>query len=400
MAKVYRAKDHNGKPVGPWCGRYQGPLKKRMHVTLYASKLESQKALDELVANGRVQARKVDDRVIDVSELEVVKHAKKPIGPIIEAFIADMNANDETRRLARYRMKKIKSAKVCNLKTVADFAHSAKRFQAHLRTLPGHVGLSTIRQLRGTYSSFGKWCMQVDRGYIVANPADRLEKLKMPAEDARIPHRAFTVAELESLCSSLGGDTDTKGRLLSPKVMRDRRDRAISYRLRAMTGIRETEACRLQVGNINWKEGTLTIPLLASKTRKAKVVLPLPKSVLVHLRERYKGKDPATLLWAKPFHKACLPRDLKRAGIAVVDEAGEVLNVRSFRKSFTSWCVEAGLELLQITMLRRDVGEGSRELIVNPYSDRVSRVKAMRVGVAKLEAWVTAQLAERLTLVG
>ena len=104
MAKVYKAKDHNGKPVGPWCGRYMDALGKRRHVTLYASKLESQNALDELVSNGRVQARRVEEKVIPVSELEVVKHAKKPIGPIIETFITGMVASAPTKKQMAYKM--------------------------------------------------------------------------------------------------------------------------------------------------------------------------------------------------------------------------------------------------------------------------------------------------------
>ncbi len=398
MAQVYRAKDHNGKPVGPWCGRYVDALKKRRHVTLYASKLESQRALDELIVNGRVQARRVEDKVISRSELEVASHAKLAIGPIIETFIGGMAVSAATKKQMTYKMGQV--VRACNLKTVADFAHSAKRFQRYLRTLPGTKSHVTIEQLLSVYSRFGRWLSKVDRGYIVTNPGDAVEMPDCDTAEVRIQHRGLQVLELEALCSSLDGDRDGLGRPLSPKVIRDRRDRSISYRLRAMTGIRESEACRLRVGDIDWKESTLTIPRLASKTQMFEVVLPLPMSVLVRLEERYEGMDPTTLLWAKPFHRGCLPRDLKRAGIAVVDEAAEVVNDRSFRMSFTSWCVEAELSLLQITMLRRDVGKGSRKLIVKNYSSRVSRLQAMRAARDRLDAWIMAQLAERLTLVG
>ncbi len=399
MAKVYRAKDHNGKSVGPWCGRYMDALKKRRHVTLYASKLESQRALDELVSNGRVQSRRVEEKVIPVSELEVTKHAKKPIGPIIETFITGMAASATTKKQMAYKMGQV--VRACNLKTVADFAHSAPRFQRYLRTLPGTKSHVTIEQLLSIYSRFGRWLRKVDRGYIMANPGDYVEMPDCDTAKVCIQHRGLQVLELEALCSSLDGDRDALGRPLSPKVIRDRRDRAISYRLRAMTGVRETEACRLRVGDINWKESTLTIPRLASKTHMFEAVLPLPESVLAKLRDRYKGMKPKTLLWPNgPFHRGCLPRDLRRAGIAHVDEAGEVMNDRSFRMSFTSWCVEAELSLLQITMLRRDVGKGSRKLIVKNYSSRVSRLRAMRAARDKLDAWITAQLSERLSLVG
>lgn len=292
----------------------------------------------------------------------------------------------------------------CKIRTVGDFARSAPRFQAYLRTLPRtetSKGLAprTIRQIHSSYSTFGRWASKVDRGFIVTNPGDLIEMPTCPAENDRVPHRALTVAELETLCSSLNGDRDTLGRALSPKMMTDRRDRALAYRFRVFTGLRASETSKLTRASFDFDAATVTLPMLDSKTKKFEAVMPLPAGLCDQLRERFGSLSPETTLWPNHgLHTKALQRDVERTGIAVVDTAGEAINARSFRKSHNSWCLAAGLSGIEIILLRRDKGDSATSLILRTYADKAQRLSVMRAGLDKLVAWHTEQLAQRMSL--
>lgn len=401
MAKVYRRKN-KGREIGNWLGRYISAVGDRKHICLTSNKAESQRMLDELAAQGRIQKRRLEEQIIDISELTIADNADKLIGPVVDQYIAGMNANAASKGQERWRMNRI--VRGCQIRTVGDFARSAAKFQKYLRTLPRterSKGLAprTIRQIHSSYSTFGRWASKVDRGFIVTNPGDSVEMPTCPAENDRVPHRAFTVAELETLCSSLNGDRDTLGRALSPKMMVDRRDRALSYRFRVFTGLRASETSKLTRASFDFDAATVTVSMLDSKTKKFEAVVPLPAGLCDQLRERFGRVTPETTLWPNHgLHTKALQRDVERTSIVAVDAAGEAINGRSFRMTHNSWCLAGGLTGIEILLLRRDSGDPATSLILRTYADKAQRLGVMRAGLDKLVAWHTAQLAQRITL--
>ena len=403
MAKVYRKK-RDGVPYGPYRGLYMNALGKRRGVTLGCKRKKAQDDLNELAANARKQKTRLADKIIDASDLLVAENANLPIGPIREAFIRKVPGSDEHRVTLGFQLKKI-LRESGNVKTVADFARSAGKFEAWLETLVRNGDSKgsaprTIQHHKSLYQRFGKWLTKVSRRYIAENPARLVEIPACPREAARLPHRGSSWDELMALMASMAAERDTRGRPLSAKVIEDRRDRACNYFFRAMAGLRGEESYRLVRKEFDFKAKTLLIPLEKSKTKLFDAVLPLTAELCDKLESRYGKLEPDAVLW-KRSNKRTFKRDMERAGIALFDGGdGKHVNQRSFRVAHNEFMADAGVDSECRMLLRRDVGTAADKLVNRTYRGDDSRWKAMTAGVVKLEAWLAKQATTRLQLVG
>jgi integrase/recombinase XerD len=155
---------------------------------------------------------------------------------------------------------------------VSDFASVTRQafedYRAHLRA---RLGIKTKRPLSpstvtlhiGSLVCFFRWLCK--RKLIVVNPAFGIHYVK---KTNRLPHRVFTEKEMEAILSA--PDTGT------PVGLRDRAALELLY----STGIRSRELFNLNLYDVNYIEGTLTIHF--GKGGKSRVV-PVGRTALEYV---------------------------------------------------------------------------------------------------------------------
>lgn len=219
-------------------------------------------------------------------------------------------------------------------------------------------------------------CLVELRRFTLEGPRQRMRRTK-----PRVVSRALTPAEFARL-------------IVEPESARvaaaRRRD---LYTFLAWTGFRWREACRLRWCDVDLERGTVSIGESQSKTgRKATVAIAAP--VIEALADRLRA-SPA--VGEVPIFPPVAYRewrvDLKRARIRHRDESGEVANRKCLRKTFTTWCAEAGVDRDTRLRLRRDVGGIDEDLYT--ARGRPSLIKQQRRALDRLVKWYEGSLRQK-----
>jgi len=198
--------------------------------------------------------------------------------------------------------------------------------------------------------SFSRWLWR-ER----ITPDDPLAGLRrMNAEtDRRHKRRALTLDEFATLTSVTQQSNKTyRGNdwRFTPT------DRVMLYTIAAYTGLRASECGSLTKSSFNLETLTFTLDASVSKNRKAST-LPLNVSLADKLRTWFATLERDTLFqgkWTKGgFGGRMLKRDLKRSGIAYVDEKGRYADFHALRHTFISNLAKAGVHPSKAQRLAR-----------------------------------------------
>ena len=178
---------------------------------------------------------------------------------------------------------------------------------------------------------FASWAAET---YEIENPLDKV-KLKLSSDPAPLNRRHFTRQEYRDLQWSLAGDPPVEGM--------DWQSRSLAYRLAAELGLRANEIRQMLSTWWHWSDSTLTIPSHVSKNRRQTVMqVPRELTCLVAQLPMAPGGRVFPTFPARPDRM--LRTDLERADIDRVTQDGK-LTFHSFRHSFVTWMIEAGVPM-------------------------------------------------------
>ncbi|MBK7642809.1 MAG: site-specific integrase [Planctomycetes bacterium] len=165
--------------------------------------------------------------------------------------------------------------------------------------------------------------------------------------------------------------------------------RALAWRLGCEAGLRISEICGLQAGDLDLDAPSgpmLTVRASVSKNRK-EARLPL-HGVLAHDLAPYtRGKLPTASLLGLPAsfrHRATfwIERDLAAAGLEYEDASGHVADVHSLRSAFITNLVRSGANVKAVQLLARHASPTETlgiytRLVATEERDAISRLQVV-----------------------
>ena len=227
-------------------------------------------------------------------------------------------------------------------------------------------------------------------GWLVAhrflpdNPASVTRPMDPLDEKPRRPARALSPAECDSLVVSARCPV-----------------RGCLYLFRWLTGLRVSEAARVQWSDIDLGDSLLTMPgrrdgQLNTKTKRD-AVIPLATELCDALADlqraafrRGEPAQPADRVFAGAVSMETFDHDLKRAGIArEVD--GRSATPKSLRRSFDSHLLMAGCDPMDTLLLMRHSLPQGMDLTLGVYADPAALLFRKRAAIGRLTAWIADQ---------
>ncbi len=227
-----------------------------------------------------------------------------------------------------------------------------------------------LRALR----KFGRYAVKC--GYARSSKLDLVERLSEDADQAVVPHAAFTPAEFKRLTAG---------------------DNGLYYAFRVWTGIRGSESGRIVRGDLDF-DTRATIHVRKEVAKNGlECTLPLAPGLAKRLFAELGMRHARALLFPeipvrRETRRAWLRRDLAAAKLDP-----DRFNHRSFRMTFVTWLEAAGVDLGTRQKLRRDRGKGSEKLTVWTYSDASQVVRPLIDGLAATERWYEQKLRKERT---
>jgi integrase len=208
---------------------------------------------------------------------------------------------------------------------------------------------ATVNGYLSAVKAFAKWAAKTCG--LPASPLADVKKL-VEAVDRRRSRRIPTPEELSALLAATERARRRYGMLVSGI------DRAMLYRCAAFTGFRASELASLTPASFDLGDSpTVTIAAEHAKGRREESV-PLPAHLVVVLRQWLAKRIPTQRLWpgdwaANRGQHDWLKRDVRRAGIAERDAAGQVLTFHGLRAYYVTMCIEAGATVAELQKLAR-----------------------------------------------
>ncbi len=246
--------------------------------------------------------------------------AALPLTTLLTEFVADLQARKRTPR--HIRTTRLCIEKILNetgWKRLSDIR--ADQFVKWRSTLK--LAAKTVREYQASICIFLNWLVRLDR--IARNPLAKVPHVETRGQKVR-DTRAFTPEELARLFEVSG-------------------PRSLLYRFLAYTGIRRGEAQALVWGDLHLT-GEQPYLLVRDETTKDMTKRPLPLhprlAALLRAAAPQDAKADAPVFPEFP-HFRVLDRDIKAAGIPKRDGLNRTVAFHSFRKTFQTMGVRAGI---------------------------------------------------------
>jgi len=213
-----------------------------------------------------------------------------------------------------------------------------KAYVEHLQQGPDEYAASTVARKVAAVKSFFRYLF--DKKIIAADPAARLISPKVKKQTPR----TLSPAEVERLLAAPGQQT-------SPKALRDRALLA----LLSSTGMRVTEVVNLQLGDVDWEQGTVVCRGPGDRHRR--IPLGAGSEVLRDYLEQgrpnlARDNSPALLFLNHRGH------NLTRQGVwLILKEAaaaagiGKEVTPHTLRHSFAKYLLSAGADVRRVQEL-------------------------------------------------
>jgi integrase len=291
-----------------------------------------------------------------------IRERQRPLLELLDEYEAFLAAKGNTSKYVAMQGKRIrKLLTTAKVKTLDDLdAGRILKALATWRTTLKRHGISASNHYLIAIKGFSRWLWTQRK-----SPDDPLVGLRrLNAEtDRRRVRRPLTPDELQRLTSVTQNSRRTYGRAsfrLTPT------DRAMLYLTAAFTGLRANELATLTKASLDFGTNTLTLSASNTKNRKAST-LPLHPALASRL-QTWIGQTKRNTLWTigDPDNAGeCLKRDLKRAGIAYVDDRGRYADFHSLRYTFITSLALAGVHPSKAQRLAR---HSTINLTMNVYT--------------------------------
>jgi integrase len=398
MASIFRqqytARDANGKKVKCksqyWYIDYKTADGTRKRVKGFKDKT----ATVQLVAKLEREAEQAQVGIID----KYKEQRKKPLVEHLNDFRASLENKGTTEKHACLVYNRAKAViECCKFAYIADIAASrvqrylAERRRDGLSIRSSNFYLQAIKQ-------FCRWLVADNRA--AENPLTYLQG-QNPKTDIRHSRRALSVDELNKLIKSTAQGQKHSGMTA--------KERTMLYRLALTTGLRAGELASLTWQSFNLMDSTPSVTVLAaySKHRRDDVQL-LPLEVAEQFRKwqqevNTQENNKVFGKFDKSYAAKMLRKDLKAAGIAYKDDAGQVVDFHALRHTYITNIVKGGASVKVAQSLAR---HSTVNLTMDTYTHlNLHDGKAALSGLPKLpdedspDVALTKNLQKNLTLI-
>lgn len=351
-----------------WWGRFRDARGQERRVPLAVDRTAAQAMLNERVR--RVEREKVG--LIDPTD----EHRNRPIAQHLKDYRQYLKSKENNSRYIDLAVGRVKALLAgCRFRRIADIRPTSTANWLRGQRETDAFGVATSNDYLVAVKAFCNWLVR--DGRLPQNPLVHLQRLNAET-DVRRPRRVMTPDELDRLIVAAEKSKAKLGRMRGP-------DRAIVYRLAAMTGLRAQELASLTARSFDLSAvpPTVCVGACYSKHRRTDV-LPLAddlvERVRVYLERRTAEAKQHTRddrFWpGKWYRKAAeiLQRDLAAARAAWIKEAkgdqqrqerkesdylqsedgdGRIVDFHSLRHGFITYLVTANASPKATQMLAR-----------------------------------------------
>jgi integrase len=270
--------------------------------------------------------------------------AQRKLTEHLEDFLGDMRRRGKSEKyLANLRFRVGALIPECGWNTAKDVSADSfqtwRRGQAELSAKTANDYLEAVR-------CFFNWLIK--NGRVQSNPLAAVEKVRTEGRETR-QRRAFTGEEMRQLLAAVPAD------------------RKAVYLLAVHTGLRRSELAALKWGDVSLDAVTPFVQVRASTTKNGK---PAAVRLLPEVVEALNGLNdtsgPNELVFKRFPRIERFRRDLKKAGVAYRDTAGNFADFHSLRKTFGTNLARAGVPSRTAMALMR---HSDRRLTDKIYTD-------------------------------
>ena len=332
MASVYKVKDRNGKPYGPWRFKY-----KNMHGEwVYGIGWK-----DKQKTKDHAAVLEADHRAVRKGEKDMPAHWDKkrntPFAQVVDEYLTwgrscggkngrpwnKQNANLKTTYLKWW----IAQLNPPTLKHIV-----LNDVEKNLRELEEktELGPKSIYMRFEALRSLVLWAIK--RGFIGDNPLRGMAKMDVKA---KVPHRALTEEETQLLLENAPAD------------------RRLWYETALETGYRVKELRSLKVGDLDLTGPSLPLGADYTKNRKA-ARQPITRELSAKLEQLTTNRSATEPLLGIPSSVAykCIKEDFAKADIVLKTDEGKA-TWHSLRKVFVNNLIRSGADVKTVMELAR-----------------------------------------------
>ena len=277
---------------------------------------------------------------------KIQEHREKHVSEHLEAYKTHLEAKNNTLAhvtLAISRVQKLLTA--CSVKTIDDLdGGKVLNTLATWRTRKKKsISVGSSNHYLTAIKGFSRWLWHEKR--TTEDVFCNLKKLNAQTDRRRV-RRAMTEEEVRRL---VWVTSESRKTFRGAEWKLNPADRVLLYSIAVYTGLRSIEIASLMFSSFDLETKTLVVQASNTKNRK-KASLPI-HPVLVELLKPLVSNpltSSTSLLFPGPLIAQRLPgkvftRDLKRAGIAILDDQGRVLDFHSLRYTFITSLARAGV---------------------------------------------------------
>lgn len=348
-----------------WTGTYVDPFdKKRKAVTLFTDKRASRVKLDELIGLVERKLSGLVDRHIEQRQRPIKEHVAEYLEHCRHVQESAVHIGNKKTQLER-AVRSIGAARVTDLEPnkVAEYLQelsTSGRAKVHRSGKDNGLSARSVNQHRATIIAFLEWCVRNDR--LSANPLKILPKLD-EARDRRHVRRAYTESELERLIASPAG----RGKL---------------YHFAVLTGLRRNELAGIAWSDVDFNAACIRVrPNIGKSKREAVVPLNVQAIEILRALKLQDAKSSDAIFQTLPTNPT-FQRDLKRAKIDRIDEAGRILDFHALRTTTGTLLARAGVAPQIVSRVMR---HSDMKITLKHYTDL--RISDDAQAVAKLPAF-------------
>jgi integrase/recombinase XerC len=244
-----------------------------------------------------------------------------------------------------------------------------RRYVAHLTTR--RFAKRSIARKVAALRRYFRWTTRTGR-----TPTDPSSSLRAPAGEGRLP-RVLSAAELDVLLDGAGPSTAGSDGEPEP-VWRRRRDDAVLEVLYG-SGVRVSELCGLDVGDVDAAEGWAVVWGKGSKQRRVPLSAPASDALRAWLQVRHEVIDPDPVggggasMFANERGKRLSPRDVRR----IIDRrAQHATHPHALRHSFATHLLDGGADLRVVQELLGHADVATTQRYTHVSNERLRAVYA------------------------
>lgn len=354
---------------GKYCYRFVNEHGKRRE-RIGTTSLETTEKLRRQVED---RATAIREGLVDVKQQQEQAQAKEPISQVIDDYEQYLLVSKGNNRIhvtsTRAAIQAVVNAG--GIGCIAEF-DTTEAIRSTSNFLDDLVRRGRSYRTRNHYLVSVKgllnWVCKNRRG-LTSNPLCVLDRLDEELDRKRVS-RALTRDEFQTLLGNM------------PDTCAGRKRRAY-YMVCVYTGIRWREVKRLRWLDVDFENRLITLPIKATKNKKA-AVLPMNGLVVEALRGvrqddikitgQIFDREPRLRTWKD---------DLARAEIPYVDDSGRLADRKCLRKTFGTWLKDAGVDLRDAQKLMRHQDPKLTAMIytdlrMSVLQDAVDRLSAER----------------------